>query len=244
MRIPRLYLPAYLTTNTHLTLTDAAFHHAVRVLRLRSGASVILFNGTGGEFHGVLDNVARHKATVHIQRFIAQEKESSLKVLLAQGISRGDRMDYTLQKAVELGVRAILPLLTKRSVSELKDERLAKRMQHWQRIVIGACEQCGRNRLPLLLEPMTLAEWLIDENFKGLRLVLDPGADQRLKSITPVAQEMTLLIGPEGGLTSDELQLAQAKDFIRVQLGPRILRTETAAVAALSGLQVMWGDLG
>jgi 16S rRNA (uracil1498-N3)-methyltransferase len=244
MRIPRLYFPKNLTVHTHITLTDAAFHHAVRVLRLRSGAPVILFNGTGGEFHGILDDVAHHNATVHIQHFIAQEKESPLKILLAQGISRGDRMDYTLQKAVELGVTAILPLFTERGVIDLKDKRLAKRMQHWQKIIIGACEQSGRNQLPPVLEPMALATWLTNNCPGGLKLVLDPRADQRLRTITPATQEMTLLIGPEGGLTQNELQLAEAKDFMGVQLGPRILRTETAAVAALSALQVRWGDLG
>lgn len=244
MRIPRLYLPKSLAIDTRLTLTDAAFHHAVRVLRLRSGAPVILFNGKGGEFHGVLDNVVRHGATVQVLDFRAQERESSLKVLLVQGMSRGDRMDYTLQKAVELGVKAVLPLLTERSVTELKNERLAKRLQHWQRIVIGACEQSGRNQLPQLLEPMALAKWLNNPPPRGIKLVLDPYADKRLLTITPSTQEICLLIGPEGGFTPNELKLAGAKGFIRVQLGPRILRTETAAVAALTALQLLWGDLG
>jgi 16S rRNA (uracil1498-N3)-methyltransferase len=141
-------------------------------------------------------------------------------------------------------VTAIVPLLTERSVTELKDERVVKRVQHWQRIIIGACEQSGRNRLPHIFEPIALRKWLTTDCPSGLKLVLDPYAGQRLRSNTPATQEMTLLIGPEGGFTPGELQLAEAKGFVGVQLGPRILRTETAAVAALSALQILWGDLG
>jgi 16S rRNA (uracil1498-N3)-methyltransferase len=175
---------------------------------------------------------------------MAQEKESPLTVFLGQGLSRGDRMDYTLQKAVELGVKTILPLLTQRSVTDLQDARVAKRLQHWQKIIIGACEQSGRNQVPRILQPIALTNWLKNDHPRGLKLVLDPRADQRLQRITPSSQELTLLIGPEGGFTPDELQLAQTKGFLPAQLGPRILRTETAAVAALTAVQVLWGDLG
>lgn len=244
MRVPRIYLPAPLTADTLIPLSEACFHHVARVLRLKAGANVVLFNGEGGEFHGVLDQVTRRSAMVRLQRFVAREVEAPLKILLAQGISRGERMDYTLQKAVELGVDAILPLVTERSTVALQDERLGNRVQHWQKIIISACEQCGRNRLPQLLAPITLAKWLPCHLDVDLKLVLDPSATRGLKSSVTSARALALLIGPEGGFSAQELRVAKVQDFLPVRLGPRILRTETAAVAALAALQVLTGDLG
>lgn len=153
-------------------------------------------------------------------------------------------MDYTLQKAVELGVNTILPLFTERSTVNLSGERLANRLNHWRSVVIGACEQCGRNRLPIIREPVELRAWLMGRPDPGLRLVLDPVVKQRLKDISYNDSAITLLIGPEGGLSVQEIALTEQADFIRVRLGPRIMRTETAGVTALAALQTLWGDLG
>lgn len=244
MRVPRIYLPVPLSAGASIPLPSAAFKHVVRVLRLKSGAALTLFNGTGGEFQAVLDTVTRHAATVRIDTFIAREVESSLPVLLVQGVSRGERMDYTLQKAVELGVTAILPVLTAHSVVNLEAERLCNRLYHWRSVVVNACEQCGRNRLPALLEPLSLTDWLQAGHRQNPGLVLDPLARQALRDITRPAGSVSLLIGPEGGLSRAEIALAEATGFTAVRLGPRIMRTETVGLAALTAVQVLWGDLG
>lgn len=244
MRVPRIYLPIPLTTGTTVPLNGAAFNHAIRVLRLRPGAPLMVFNGAGSEFHATLKSVQRHEAIAQVDGFVDREAESSLEVILAQGISKGERMDYTLQKAVELGADAIVPLFTERSVVNLSGERLGRRLQHWQGVVIGACEQSGRNRLPVVREPSILPTWLQGDHKTGLNLVLDPSAEQGLTGLAPHDRLVTLLIGPEGGLSPEEVALATAAGFIRVKLGPRVMRTETAGIAALAALQVLWGDLG
>jgi 16S rRNA (uracil1498-N3)-methyltransferase len=244
MRHRRLYLPLPLAIGMPVFLDGASFNHAIRVLRLQSGAPLTLFNGEGGEFHAVLETVERRRALARIDSFDPREIESPLKVSLAQGLSKGERMDYTLQKAVELGVDTILPLFTERSTGNLAGERLANRLNHWRRVVIGACEQCGRNRLPIIREPLELHAWLMGCPDPGLRLVLDPLAGQGLKDISYNDGAITLLIGPEGGLSPQEIALTEQADFIRARLGPRIMRTETAGVTALAALQTLWGDLG
>lgn len=225
-------------------MSDAAFNHVVRVLRLKPGAPLILFNGAGGEFRATLKSVERREALAQVDDFVAKEVESSLEIILAQGISKGERMDYTLQKAVELGVYIIVPLFTERSMVNLSRERLGNRLRHWQGVVIGACEQSGRNRLPVVLEPLALPTWLQDEHKPGLSLVLDPSAEQGLTDLVSPYRLVTLLIGPEGGLSPEEIALAMVAGFTGVQLGPRVMRTETAGIAALAALQVLWGDLG
>jgi 16S rRNA (uracil1498-N3)-methyltransferase len=180
---------------------------------------------------------------VNVEAFVARETESPLKVLLAQGIAKGERMDYTLQKAVELGVNGILPVLTERSVVNLKGERLARRLQHWRGIVAGACEQSGRNCLPTVLEPIQLHAWLDSCPRQNFGLVLDPSAEQGLGTLMRPVGVVTLLIGPEGGLSPEEIAMSAAAGFTGIGLGPRIMRTETASVAALAALQVLWGDL-
>jgi 16S rRNA (uracil1498-N3)-methyltransferase len=245
MRIPRLYLPIPLVGGASVTLADAAYHYIVRVLRLKPGMPCVLFNGQGGEFQAVIETVERRQATVRIGPFTPREAESPLDVLLAQGISKGAAMDYALQKAVELGVSAIQPLLVERSVVNLSDARLTRRLEHWQGVIAGACEQCGRNRLPRLLEILPLDTWLLPIRDPGLNLILDPAAQQTgLRHIPSPSSSITLLIGPEGGLSPTEIAAARAAGFISVRLGPRVLRTETAGVAALTALQVLWGDLG
>lgn len=244
MRIPRLYLPVPLAVGARVLLSPGAFNHAVRVLRLKAGAPVALFNGLRGEFQGVLESVSRREAAVRVEALLPREAESPLQVLLAQCISRGERMDYTLQKAVELGVAGIMPLLSEHAAVSLGDgERLARQLDHWRGVVIAACQQCGRNRLPPVQEPRALSAWLADEVPAGLKLMLEPLAACRLTELAP-APAITLLIGPEGGFSPAEITRAHGAGFVGVRLGPRIMRTETAGLAALAALQTLWGDLG
>jgi 16S rRNA (uracil1498-N3)-methyltransferase len=243
MQIPRLYLPLPLTVGATVRLDDNAFNHAVRVLRLKPEAALILFNGRGGAFAATLADVSKREAWARLLEFLPGEVESPLRVILGQGISRGDKMDYTLQKAVELGTAAIQPLFTKRGGVDLSGERLTRKVQHWRGIVIGACEQCGRNRLPDVHNPQALADWLTQPAEPGLRLLLDPAAEQSLRGLEPPATGwVTLLIGSEGGLSPAEMAQARQAGFIGVRLGPRILRTETAGLAALAAMQAWWGD--
>ncbi|MCB1776714.1 MAG: 16S rRNA (uracil(1498)-N(3))-methyltransferase [Candidatus Competibacteraceae bacterium] len=242
MRIPRFYLSAPLATGMTARLSGSAFGHAVRVLRLKPGAPLTLFNGAGGAFAATLQEVGKREAWVQVREALPGEVESPLRVTLAQGVSRGEKMDYTLQKAVELGVAAIQPLFTERSGVDLTGERLARKVEHWRSIVIGACEQCGRNRLPALQEPRSLTDWLAQPMETGLHLLLNPLAKQSLRSLEPPTDPVTLLIGAEGGLSPAEINQTQAAGFTGVRLGPRVLRTETAGVAALAALQALWGD--
>lgn len=243
MRIPRFYLPLPLETGNTVTLKDNAFRHAIQVLRLRSESPVVLFNGQGGEFQATLQQVERRRASVRIEAFIDRETESPLDITLIQAISKGERMDYTLQKAVELGVHHIIPVFSEHSVVNLSAERLQKRRQHWQGVIIGACEQCGRNRLPTLSEPVALKTWLNSHDKSSLNLLLNPTAESSFKSLLRTTDKpIDLLIGPEGGLSPDEITLAEQTGFTGIRLGPRILRTETAGVVALTALQMLWGD--
>ncbi len=244
MRIPRFYLPDLLSVGMTVSLDDNAFAHAVRVLRLKPNAPLILFNGRGGAFAATLTEIGKRNAAAQITAVLPGEVESSLTIALAQGVSRGDNMDYTVQKAVELGVAVIQPLFTERGGVDLSGERLERKVQHWRGVVIGACEQCGRNQLPELREPLSLAGWLERAAEPGLRLLLDPVAESGLRGLEPSSALITLLIGPEGGLSPAEISQAQRAGFSGVRLGPRILRTETAGVAALAALQALWGDLG
>lgn len=241
MRIPRIHLPFPLTVDSVVALPDSAANHVLRVLRLRPGAALILFNGSGGEYAATLEQATRTAVTVRIDAFNAREAESPLTITLVQGISKGERMDYTIQKAVELGVSRIVPAFTARSVVDLRGERLDKRLQHWQGVIIGACEQCGRNQVPALDAAVDLADWLRSTQTSSLRLVLNHRAAVGLGTL-PRPTALTLLIGPEGGLDANELAQAEYAGFIGMRLGPRVLRTETAAVAALAALQTLWGD--
>jgi len=242
MRIPRFYLPSPLAVGATVPLGDSAFNHAVRVLRLKPGAAVILFDGAGAAFAATLVDVGKRAAWARVTEALPGEVEPPLRIVLAQGISRGEKMDYTLQKAVELGVAAIQPLFAGRGGVGLAGERLARKLQHWRGIIIGACEQCGRNRLPELREPLTPVEWLAGSVEPGMRLSLDPSAGESLRDLEPPKGALTLLVGPEGGLDPTEIARARAVGFTGVRLGPRVLRTETAGVAALGAVQALWGD--
>jgi len=241
MRIPRIYHPSQLTSGNRIELSDTAANHVARVLRLPVGAPLILFNGKGGEFTATISTIDKRRVNVDIGIFHNIEREPPLQLWLAQGISRGERMDYTIQKAVELGVSRIIPLFTEHCGVRLDGERLEKRIRHWQGVIVGACEQCGRNRLPQVDPALSFSQWLTMPA-DGLRLVLTPEADHSLSQLAAPTGPITLLIGPEGGLSEQEIELAQQSGYTGLRLGPRILRTETAAVATLAAIQGAWGD--
>ncbi|MCG5500109.1 16S rRNA (uracil(1498)-N(3))-methyltransferase [Ectothiorhodospira lacustris] len=251
MRIPRCYLDQPLAVGREISLDERAHRHVVQVLRLRTGAPLILFNGEGGEYTATLTQAERRTSAVRIETHASRETRPVLPITLAQGIAKGDRMDYSLQKATELGVSRIQPVITRRTVGGDDDRRLDKRMAHWRGVIISACEQCGRNDIPELLPPAPLAGWLggyragLDANrHGGLGLVLDPRATHGLTDIGDEPASVILLIGPEGGLDENEIGQAIHEGMTPVRLGPRVLRTETAGVAALAVIQALWGDLG
>jgi 16S rRNA (uracil1498-N3)-methyltransferase len=243
MRLNRIFVAGPLSSGAEIKLPATGGNHVARVLRLREGASLIVFDGTGGEYRAEITRVAGGDVHARLKEFVPGAAEPSLRVTLVQGISRGERMDWTLQKATELGVAAIIPVLTARSVVRLDDRQSQKKREHWQAIVVNACEQCGRTRVPEIATPTGLREFLATSKKEGLRLALSPIAQGSLAGLVSVPQKVELLIGPEGGLDADEHVLAEAAGYLAVQLGPRVLRTETASVVALSVLQALWGDL-
>lgn len=243
MSAPRFHCARTFAAGERGALPGDVFHHATRVRRLRSGDTIVLFAGDGTEAEARLVDVGRNGATMEIVRVQRSDRESPLRVTLVQGISTGDRMDYTLQKAVELGVTTIMPVFAERTVVRLAGERADKRRAHWQEIVVSACEQCGRNRIPEVTAATGLLETL--ERLRGgdaTRLVLSTTGGRRLSAIDRPATAIVLLAGPEGGLTDVEECDAKRAGFELVSLGPRVLRTETAAVAALAAMQALWGD--
>jgi 16S rRNA (uracil1498-N3)-methyltransferase len=242
--MPRFYCDLPLASGHVVTLPDAVARHAVGVLRLRAEEAVTLFNGDGAEYHGVLENVGGKGATVRLEERRQPIRESPLQVRLAQGISSGERMDYTLQKAVELGVAAIQPLTMRRTVVRLNEEKAIKRRAHWQGVVNAACEQCGRNLLPPVAGILDFAVWQRDvaKDAEPLKILLDPEGDLCLRDLPPPDAPILLLAGPEGGFDASERKLAHAAGFRGLRLGPRVLRTETAALAALAAMQAVWGD--
>lgn len=240
--MPRFHCPQRLGPGQTLDLPPEAAHHAARVLRLAVGDEVVLFNGEGGEYPAVLTHIGKHNVTVKTGPWSERECESPLDVHLAQAVSAGDKMDFTLQKAVELGIRSIQPLLAERCVVKLTGERAEKRVQHWQGVVVSACEQSGRNRVPAVAPLKALPNWLGEPNEAGLRLLLSPFAERSLSELERPAGPVTLLIGPEGGFSENEVKMAASRGFTPVRLGARVLRTETAALAALAAMQARWGD--
>jgi 16S rRNA (uracil1498-N3)-methyltransferase len=239
---PRLYCADPLPVAGPLLLPAEHAHHAVRVLRLREGDALTLFDGRGGERAARLERIDRERAVVEITAVRAVERESVLRLSLVQCLQGGDKMDFTIQKAVELGVDELVPVQSRRSVVRLDGERAEKRRRHWRQVVIAACEQCGRNRLPVVHEVEAFERWLARPAPPGaLRLHLSPAAVASIATL-PAPTAVELLIGPEGGLAPEELRLAEAAGFVGVRLGPRVLRTETAGLAALSALHARWGD--
>lgn len=243
MREPRILVDAALTPGARVPLPEAAMRHLVQVLRMGTGARVRVFDGRGIEVAAQLEVTGKRDACVVVLEALAPTPEPALGVTLAQAVSKGDRMDYTLQKAVELGVSAIVPLVSARSVVRLDAERQDRKLEHWAGVIASACEQCGRATLPELRPLQPLEAWLAQAPAEGLRLTLDPLAARGLRECQPDGA-VTLLVGPEGGLSPEEITHAKARGFEGVRLGPRVLRTETAGVAALAALQALWGDLG
>jgi 16S rRNA (uracil1498-N3)-methyltransferase len=242
MRVSRLYTPAPLATGKLIELDDDNGHYVRTVLRLKKDAHIILFNGHGGEYLCTVAEVSRKAVLITIEQWSDRSVESPLQITLGLGISRGDRMDLTVQKAVELGVNHITPLLTERCVVQFKGEKKPQRLLHWQKIVQHAAEQSGRTTLPALLEVEQLQNWIGHQ--QGLKVFLDPYAETTLMELNPEAMKVTLLTGPEGGFSNQERDAAKASGFIPVRLGSRILRTETASLAALAAVQMLWGDFG
>ncbi len=240
----RIYQASQLAENSILTLDEPASHHLARVLRASVGEEIVLFNGQGGEYLSVIKQIDKKTVSVEIKKYSPREAESALDIRLAQCISRGEKMDYTIQKAVELGVKRIIPLFSERCNVKLDKDRSEKRLQHWQSIIVSACEQSGRNQLPELDKPQALDAWLSKEK-ADYRFVLSPHAEENsLKTLNmPRTASIVLLIGPEGGLSDREVHQAIQSGFLPLCLGPRILRTETAAVVGITVLQSHWGDM-
>ncbi|MEO0997447.1 MAG: 16S rRNA (uracil(1498)-N(3))-methyltransferase [Pseudomonadota bacterium] len=237
----RLYSETPLAGRTTLILDAAEAHYAVRVLRLAPGHDVVLFDGRGGEYRARIEAVERRRVELVLGEYVATDRLPALATTLIQGIASGARMDVVVQKATELGVTRIVPVITERSQRRPGRDRRAQRLAHWQRVALAACRQCGRNRLPGIAEPLPLADWLAAGRAPALRLLLSPAAAEPLRvPERPAAIE--LLIGPEGGFADHEAALARDNGFTEATLGPRILRTETAAIAALAALRALTGE--
>jgi 16S rRNA (uracil1498-N3)-methyltransferase len=240
MRLPRIHTSQPLQENAAVELEPGASQHLARALRMQVGDALLLFNGAGGQYPATITAIDRNRVTVTTATHDPTEVESSLRVHLAIGMSRGERMDWVAQKATELGVADITPLVTERTELKLKGERAAKKRAHWQQVAISACEQCGRNRVPGIAAPASLADWLAQCD-ADLRLVLHHRADPAPTVAAPGS--VALLVGPEGGLSEAEIAMAEAAGFVSMRLGPRVLRTETAPLAALAVIQSRWGDM-
>lgn len=242
MNQPRFYCREALSTGAHLELPEPVARHAVRVLRLPPGAEMTLFDGRGGEYPARIERIERDRVFAVLGEWRDIERESPFSVTLVQALQAGDKMDFTIQKAVELGVHHVVPVESRRSVLRLAGERAAKRVAHWQGVVASACEQCGRNQVPLVAPVEKLEHWLGRPSGKAVRLMLAPDGACSLAELPP-ASEVELLIGAEGGLDPQEMVAARQAGFVPVRMGPRILRTETAGLAAIAVMQAMWGDL-
>ncbi|MCF6435017.1 16S rRNA (uracil(1498)-N(3))-methyltransferase [Pseudoalteromonas sp. MMG022] len=242
MRIPHIYQPSELKLNTQVTLDDDAAGHLSRVLRMQSGDKVSLFNGQGGEYLCELMEVGKKVVTAQVIEFNDHDCESPLKIHLGQGISRGDKMDFTIQKSVELGITEITPLFTNRCGVKLSGDRLAKKHAQWQKIAIAAAEQSGRNTVTVVHPPVDINTWLAQHSSE-LKLTLHPRAHHSIKTLPTPTHGVRFIVGPEGGFTDEEIKATNAQGFIDVRLGPRVLRTETAALTVLSALQLQFGDL-
>ena len=244
MRLTRVYVDTPVAAGKRLIVEGSAANHITRVLRLRSGDELTVFDGNGGEFGARIEEFRKDTVIVSVDEHKTVDRESPLSLTLVQGISRGERMDWIIQKATELGATRIVPVFTKRSVVRLDDKQAERKLQHWRAITIAACEQCGRNRLPDLVTPVDFFD-VLPETFtpNSTRLLLSPQADLRIDDLRDIHGGVTVLIGPEGGLDEVEQEAAIAAGFKAVRMGPRVLRTETAAIAALTILQRYFGDL-
>ena len=229
MRIPRIYHPEPLTSHSHIALCEDAANHIGRVLRMGPGQALQLFDGSNQVFDAEITSASKKSVEVHIH--------------LGQVMSRGEKMEFTIQKSIELGVSLITPLFSERCGVKLDSERLNKKLQQWQKIAIAACEQCGRNRVPEIRPAMDLEAWCAEQD-EGLKLNLHPRASNSINTLPLPVERVRLLIGPEGGLSADEIAMTARYQFTDILLGPRVLRTETTALTAITALQVRFGDLG
>lgn len=242
MSVSRIYQAVTLSEQTTLRLDENATHHLSRVLRVKKGDYLIIFNGKGGEYKTIITDIDKKAVTVDILSHYPREAESPIDLHLAQGIARGEKMDFIIQKAVELGVSKITPIITERCNVRLMPEREEKRTKHWQSIAISACEQCGRNQIPIIFSPVFLNEWLAQVKADHC-FVLSPHVEAKLPVTLSQDTSIVLLIGPEGGLSDLEVTTAFQHGFLPLKLGPRVLRTETAAITSLAILQYRFGDL-
>ena len=254
MTLPRFYYPGEITVGQIIELPANAAHHAARVLRLEQGDQITLFNGNGGEFPAIIARIGKSGAIVAVEKHVDIERESPLNITLVQAVCVSEKMDWIMQKAVELGVSRIQPIATSRGVVRLSGERADKRVRHWQQIAISACEQCGRNHLPQVLPLLSLPDWLGGQMSErknschgapyNLCFMFTPTAEKGLRDFpeATMVATLTLLVGPEGGFAPEEEAAARAIGFMPLRLGARILRTETAALAAVAALQALWGD--
>ena len=242
MRIVRIYTDQPLPAHSLVTLAEGPSHHISRVLRMRVDQRLQVFNGSGGCHEARIVSIGKRHVEIELLAFRDEERESNLRILLAQGISRGQHMDYTIQKAVELGVSRIVPVLTEHGNVSFDGERTGKRLQHWEGIIVQACEQCGRNRLPEITAPVCFTDWVVQDR-EPLKLLLDPDGSSTLPEQSAPVKALSLLCGPEGGFSREEIVQAHQNGYTSMCIGPRVLRTETAAIAALSTCQVLWGDM-
>ncbi|WP_034944676.1 16S rRNA (uracil(1498)-N(3))-methyltransferase [Erwinia oleae] len=243
MRIPRIFHPETLPSGGEIDLSDEAANHVGRVLRMGVGQALELFDGSNLTFPAEIVQADKKKVRVAVKESRQDDRESPLHLHLGQVMSRGEKMEFTIQKAVELGVNVITPLFSERCGVKLDAERLAKKIHQWQKIVIAACEQCGRNRIPQVREAMSLEAWCAEQE-AGLKLNLHPRASQSINTLPLPVERVRLLIGPEGGLSADEIAMTSRYGFTDILLGPRVLRTETTALTAITALQVRFGDVG
>ncbi len=242
MSISRIYQLIPLQVSARVRLDEKASHHLARVLRAKVGEKLTLFNGEGGEYLARITQIDKKGVEVEVLQFSEREAESPLTIHLAQGIARGEKMDFIVQKAVELGVNNIIPLITERCNVRFDEGREEKRLAHWQSVVVSACEQSGRNRVPRVLPPVRLEKWF-SEIEVDVGFVLSPHVQVKLSSIAIDCKSVALLIGPEGGLSEQEIEMAMRKGFLPLNLGPRVLRTETATLAAVTMVQGWLGDM-
>jgi 16S rRNA (uracil1498-N3)-methyltransferase len=240
--VPRFYVDSPLRAGGSCTLPEDSAHHAIHVMRLREGDEAVLFNGRGGEYAARVASIQRLRIALDVLQHRAIERESPLQVALVQGVSSGDRMDYTVRKAVELGVTAVHPVLATRSVARPKGERADNRRAHWQKVAISACEQCGRNRIPEVQPLLSVADCLGGLPEGSFRILLSPHSGLEFSKSIPSTKSVVLAAGPEAGFDAQEEAAFAAAGFTPLRLGPRILRTETAALAALAALSALRGD--
>jgi len=241
MASPRIYCDVRLGPGAQFPLPEDAANHVGRALRLRAGDSLVVFDGRGGEYDAVIQRIDRGRVEVKTGAYRDADREAPVEVGLVQGLPEADKMDWILQKSVELGVARIQPVVCERSVVRLSGDRAARREAHWQRVVVAACEQCGRNRVPELRPTLAFRDWAAQPS-QAERWMLAPGAGEPLAGRAKPAGPVELLVGPEGGLSERELDIAATVGFTALSLGPRVLRAETAPLAALAAMQALWGD--